>query len=868
MTVPEGSAVPGAPAGTEPLPQAASPRAWRATEAWFFAGFALAIGVFLAMALTIHRTSREIAESARWVLHSHDIIANLDSVLNAVVTQETRQRAYLLSGDLEFLQRYTDSIAMVDELMRALEAGTADNPRQQAPVATLRRQVAARQDSLLKMALDRAGRPVELAVLQAGAGVMDDIRASVAAVRAEEERVLAARTADAAAASTRNQQVIVYGTAAGMLLLLGAAGMFVHGSRVRRRSEADRERFFTLSLDLLCIAGLDGRFKRLNPAFTETLGWTGEELLARPFIEFVHPDDVAATHAEVARLARGESTLDFENRYRCKDGSWKWLRWKARAFPSERLLYATARDVTAQKEDAARLADASEAARAANHAKSVFLATMSHEIRTPMNGVLGLLELLSLTPLNAEQRNTLAVIRDSGLSLQRIIDDILDFSKIEAGKLDLRPEAVSIAELVEAVHRMYSGNASSKGLTLRHSADPRLSPALRADPMRLRQILGNFVSNAIKFTAQGEIEIRAELLETRDGIERVRFSVSDTGVGISPEDQARLFQPFHQALRETIRGAGGTGLGLAICRRLADLMGGTVALDSALGRGTTLTLVVDLPVADPAELARAPETAGPLAESMPPARGVPSIAQAQRDGTLILLADDHPTNRMVLLRQLNTLGYAAEAAVDGNEALRLWQSGRFALLIADCHMPGLSGYDLARRIRQLEDGSTTRTPIIACTANALRDDAAKCYAAGMDDYLAKPVQLGPLREKMSQWLPLATGAADDPIDPAVLAEITNGDPDTARQFTRDFEQVCAEDGRRLRDAAARDDLVEVARMSHRMKGASQMVGARDLAHVCEQIEQAARANDRPGVDATLPALERQLGRLAGFFDGQ
>ena len=275
---------------------------------------------------------------------------------------------------------------------------------------------------------------------------------------------------------------------------------------------------------------------------------------------------------------------------------------------------------------------------------------MSHEIRTPMNGVLGMLELLSLTKLDAEQRTTLEIVRESGKSLLRIIDDILDFSKIEAGKLEVRPEVASIKEVIEGVLNIYSGNASSKGLLLKPIVDPQISPAVLVDPVRLRQILNNFVSNAIKFTSQGTIEIKAELIERADGEDRVRFSVKDTGIGISAENQQRLFQPFSQAEGDTARRYGGTGLGLTICRRLADMMGGSIEMVSELGKGTTMILTLSLPIADPKDLPKTdPEgTRDLLSATTRMRRMAPSVAQAETEGTLVLLVDDHPTNRMLL----------------------------------------------------------------------------------------------------------------------------------------------------------------------------------------------------------------------------
>jgi signal transduction histidine kinase/ActR/RegA family two-component response regulator len=395
---------------------------------------------------------------------------------------------------------------------------------------------------------------------------------------------------------------------------------------------------------------------------------------------------------------------------------------------------------------------AREAAVAADRAKDVFLATMSHEIRTPMNGVLGLLELLSLTELRAEQRSQVDTIRESAQSLLRIIDDLLDFSKIEAGRLEVFPEAASVPRIVSLVAEGFRGAASAKKLVLEYRVDKQISPALWVDGLRLRQILNNLLSNAIKFTEDGKVTVSAELIARQDDEELVRFDVRDTGIGIRAEDQEKLFQPFTQVARDTNRRFGGTGLGLSICRRLAEMMGGEIRLQSAVGEGTTVSLILRMKrvAAEPAAPPAQPALAGGVVR-----RTCPSVEDAERDGCLVLAADDHPINRMVLQRQLANIGYASEAAENGREALELWRTGRFALLVTDCHMPELDGYQLTRAIREEEVlGGKGHVPIIAFTANAMAGEAEQCYAAGMDDYLEKPVQIAELAAKLNVWLPL------------------------------------------------------------------------------------------------------------------
>jgi CheY-like chemotaxis protein/HPt (histidine-containing phosphotransfer) domain-containing protein/anti-sigma regulatory factor (Ser/Thr protein kinase) len=494
-----------------------------------------------------------------------------------------------------------------------------------------------------------------------------------------------------------------------------------------------------------------------------------------------------------------------------------------------------------------------------------------------MNGMLGMLELLSLTKLDAEQRETLGLVRASSKSLLRIIDDILDFSKIEAGRLDIRPEVVSIRQVIEEVQSIYLGNASSKGLIVRRMVDPRISPALRVDPVRLRQILNNFVSNAIKFTPAGSIEISAQWVGREQGLESLRFVVMDTGIGISQEDQQRLFQPFSQALGE--RSSGGAGLGLVISRQLAQMMGGTISMESEPGKGTTLTLSLALPIVEPV-----PDSGTPSAHALPPAparRTAPSIAQAETEGTLVLLVDDHPVNRMLLLRQVQTLGYAAQTAEHGIEALEKWKSGRFGLVITDCHMPQMDGYELARSIRSLESAEDRkRIPIIACTANALQGEAEACRAAGMDDCLVKPVELSQLAEKLEQWLPIppepapfiaAAGPSPDaepfvtPIDQALLMRNCGGYAAVVSEILTAFRRTCDEDSSGLKEAVAAGDTARVTHFAHRIGGASKMVGALGFAAACEHIDRASRTGDWNAILAGMPAFEEERMRLAAYF---
>lgn len=856
-------------------------------------GFWVSAIVILVMGLMLFRASVAMKLSSQQVSHTEQVLYTTNEINEHLSRAESDLRGYLLAGDARYLAGSDALLQDLTDDVQSLRTLTLDNPAQQARVQLLEQILAERIALMQKtLALYRAGQvraARDFATSGVGRAATEKIRALTGEIRLLEQTLLAERQRTEQLRYEQTLRMLILTVLVSLLVLVpGYIGLILQ-TRARRRIAAQRENFFTLALDMLCIASQDGYFKRLNPAFTQTLGWSEEELLAQPFIHFVHIDDQAATlRAVEQQRLRGEPILTLKNRYRHKDGSWRVFSWRC-ALDPDGFMYATARDVTAQQQAEAdihrlnmELMQKAEEAEAANRAKSVFLAAMSHEIRTPMNGVLGMVELLGLSQLDSEQRTVLEIVRNSSTSLLRIIDDILDFSKIEAGKLDMRPEPASIARVMEDVFNLYTGHASSKNLLLTQSVDAAISPALRFDALRLRQILRNFVSNAIKFTDKGHVAIRAERVERSGGIERLRIMVVDTGIGISAENQQRLFQPFMQAESDTTRRFGGTGLGLAISRRLAELMGGTVTMRSEPGQGTTMTLTLSLEIADPQEL---PQD-GPrrqqesLRTAVDSRRAAPDIAQAEADGTLVLLADDHRTNRALLVRQLNILGYATETAEDGVAALDKWHSGRFALLITDCNMPRMDGYELARRIREAESAQgLRRIPIIACTANALGSDADACFAAGMDDYLAKPVDLTQLLAKLDQWLPLPQAAvasavresappstADTPVDHAVLAGILGGDMSALRTLLLDFRSSNEEDAAALQEALHQRDLAQITRAAHRMKGAGRYIGAAAFASVCERIEQAGRNGDLQAVTETIHLFEHERRRLSAYCD--
>ena len=656
-------------------------------------------------------------------------------------------------------------------------------------------------------------------------------------------------------------------------------------------------------------------------------------------------------------------------------------------------------EVVAERDSA--LAAARDEATAAAETKANFLANMSHEIRTPMNGVLGMAEMLGQSGLGGDQRAMLQTIQESGDSLLTIINDILDISKIEAGKLELETIAMSITDVVEGAAATLATNASRKGLGLVTYIEPDVPPLVMGDPIRVRQILFNLIGNAIKFTSEGEVTVRVVRAANGDADKAsVRFQVIDQGIGIAEEAQAKLFQAFTQAEKETTRKYGGTGLGLAICQRLSTMMDGHIGVESSLGEGSVFTVTlpfveiderrqreaIDLSglsvlVAGASDMLRAatsaylsqqgastqaqaetgipvtmPDTdvivfpdphdseaatailameapsphvvlgrernaavatrpavegitlvdtnpmrrdrvvravaiaAGRLApeveETEAPAetkRALPGIDEALAEGRLILFAEDNETNQDVIRRQLNMLGFVCEIAGDGKAALEAWRSKPYGLLLTDCHMPIMDGYELTAAVRAEQPEGRRRTPIVAITADAMQGEGERCIAAGMDDYLSKPVAMPALLRVLAKWLPMGSEAptlepeateaaaplvsdAGSVVDPTFLRETFGEDDALIAEILGDYRGPAAKAMAEMAAAMESRSASEVAMAAHKLKSASRTIGANALAEFCRRLEDAGNAGDWQEIDAAYPDMTTAFSDVEAYID--
>jgi len=666
---------------------------------------------------------------------------------------------------------------------------------------------------------------------------------------------------------------------------------------------------------------------------------------------------------------------------------------------------SVARDVTQHKRSEEALRLAREAAEAASHAKSSFLARMSHEIRTPMNGVLGMAELLLETGLTGTQRKYAETVQRSGHNLLGIINDLLDFSKIEAGKLELESVDIDLRRVIEDVVELLAERAHGKGLELACSIPPDLVTGLRGDPLRLSQVLTNLLGNAIKFTDHGGVLIRVAALDETPGSVALRFEVADTGVGISKESQSRIFEEFTQADGSTTRKHGGSGLGLAISKQLVEMMGGTIHVESALGSGSTFWFTVTLgkqpfasqPHEMPApigpltgvralvvesaavhrgilqaqmsnwkmsiQLAETPKQAIELlgqaaARSVPfdvavVDVGLPGVdsefarsiraradiggmrlvmltrrhadvqtaREAGFDACLvkpvrqtvlyqclvdvlagrvheaiasavvaeggrkapsrlrgnILLVEDNVINQQVALGILQIQGYGVTVVNNGKEALDAHALGGFDLILMDCHMPEMDGFEATREIRARERSAGGHIPIVALTANAMAQDRDECLKAGMDDHLSKPFNMLGLQHMLDRWIPntasaepgvavlaaRATAKAAEVLDREVLNQLgrvrTNGKPELLTRLIGLYLDESPKLIREVKLAAGSGDAAQMARAAHSLKSCSANVGATVLSRYCEEIEAAARGGDIDAARRIVAKIEMEHG---------
>jgi PAS domain S-box-containing protein len=537
----------------------------------------------------------------------------------------------------------------------------------------------------------------------------------------------------------------------------------------------DLATFFEASPDMLCIRDDQFTFVRVNKAWETVLGHAPQDLIGQSMLAFIHPDDRPSSLVQMERLSREHEVSNFVDRYRHRDGHYRSLEWRARRVGD--LVFGVARDITERLAIDAGLEEAKRAAEAANQAKTDFMANMSHEIRTPLNGVIGVVDALARTDLTPAQREMLALIKTSGVTLERLVSDILDVSKIEAGKLEIELGVFDLRDAVDPLIDLSQLRAQEKGLTFQVSLGETARGEFRGDVMRISQVISNLLSNAIKFTCTGEVSLKIEVIEAVAPGQpaQVVFEVEDSGVGFDAAFGAALFERFSQADPTVTRRFGGTGLGLSISRSLVEMMGGEIFAESHVGRGSLFRVV--LPLVRDRSLADYDAACAGLTLGACTADQHAFFADAP---LRVLLAEDHPINQRVI--QLILAPYVAEITVveDGAQALTAFGGNDYDLVLMDMQMPIMDGLAATAAIRAFETRvGRPRTPLIMLSANAMPQHRQDAQEAGADLHVAKPITASSLLEAISKVLEPAGVAANDEAPLVEDLELAANDEDAS-----------------------------------------------------------------------------------------
>jgi two-component system sensor histidine kinase/response regulator len=955
-----------------------------------FFGLALILTLSGALALTASRTTKGFVQSFAWVGHTHEVISVTDNLRSALAHTDLVTTQFAHTHEARLLPVRDSLERMAQMYLQTFQEMTIDNAVQQQNISALRPIVERHlqminSDTLSKKAFE----PSASGSIETMLDLMRDI----------ERKLLVERTQRMDSAEARAKLYFFGFVLVTILLLFAVYYMTTRYISERERTErAVREsnnrfrRFTEATFEGIAIHA-DGKFIDMNDTFTSIYGYEPGELIGRSISMSDDPDRYKMV---MQQFAEGKSIYGLEAKR--KDGSMILVELRDRMIEYEgQQAHITAlRDVTERVAFETQLAEAKELAEASTRAKSEFLASMSHELRTPMNGIIGMTGLLLDTDLTREQQEFAQTAQACADALLAVVNDILDFSKIEAGKLEFEDRPFSLTEIVESTADIVAERTAAKGLELITDVDPLAMRYLKGDPARLRQVLLNLLSNAVKFTAVGEVVLRVRQLARTADSANLRFSVSDTGIGMPPEIQSQLFQPFYQADASTTRKFGGTGLGLAISKHLVELMSGEIGVSSEQGKGSTFwftatfpiqleqtkavvigslsglrALVVDdnatnrlllhhqlgawsmresgvksgplaldaleaavasgdpyklvildmqMPIMDGHTLAQQIRDRPSLRDTpllmmtsmggrsdLEPIIGRPidafltkPVKQSQLLDTIqsimsthtrhsshldpvsspsnkarILIAEDNAVNATVAMKQLEKLGYRGEVAVNGQEVLDRTTDQSFDLILMDWQMPILDGFETTAAIRARETVIGKRVPIIAMTANAMTGDKERCLAAGMDDYISKPVRRDELARVLAEWLPnpnaangLAVAAEGAVLDGSTLNDLRDLQSDDDPNFIHELiQKFLAEVDVRLatlEEFVAAGDNLQSQNLSHSLKGSYASLGASRMAAKLNVIEIAARAGNVANAGSAIAELqgEAKLSRAA------
>ncbi|MBI1301927.1 MAG: response regulator [Alphaproteobacteria bacterium] len=731
----------------------------------FIRNFVLFVMMLLSCAGTLSYVlvsgDQELEKSDDLVFRTHEVITKAEQLSRLIESMLAAQRGYLLTADKTFLEKYETQKADVSNHMADLSELTIDNQSQQSRLNEVRNyftDFSTQLEERTKYVLESEDL-TKLQDVEIVNALKENIIRINTAILDEEYELLNQRISALNEKKDQYFNTLLISVFAGTVLLLLLNAFLLNTQRKQRRAEEslkDTEDRFVLAVEGTEDGIFDWDIKNgkvfYSGRFFEMLGYdraafTGSVEDSK---ELVHPDDIEGLWSCVEQYLKGELS-EYRQEFRMKhsSGRWIWIQSRAKALYDKsgnayRMVGAHT-DITHMKKAQHKLKAEKKEAEEANRAKSEFLAHMSHEIRTPLTAINGIAEIFEKNNdnFNDKQKHLVSTLASSTASLKDLINDILDFSKIESGELELDEHGFNLDEVFQSVISMMSLKASEKGISFVFDYNDLKSFGFFGDDKRMRQILVNLINNAIKFTDHGGVTVKAEI-EERDGNDFLSIEVTDTGIGIAPENFDLVFERFKQADSSVSRKYGGSGLGLPISRSLARLMGGDIFLHSETDKGSTFTLLLPMKYADREENIQSTNDNSKLNDK------IRSVLTGENK---ILVVEDYQGNVVVLSYILEEIDAAFDVAKTGAEALKLWNKNHYDIVLMDIQMPEMDGFTATKEIRRIEEQKKLeRTPVIGMTAHALVGDKDKCIEAGMDSYLPKPIVEADLKREILKYL--------------------------------------------------------------------------------------------------------------------
>ncbi|MBF0101916.1 MAG: transporter substrate-binding domain-containing protein [Desulfobacterales bacterium] len=672
------------------------------------------------------------------------------------------------------------------------------------------------------------------------------------------------------------------GTVTNLIFTLAEITDRIKTQNALRESEERFREAFEHSAIGMALVSTEGKWLKVNASLCSMIGYSEAELLTKTFQDITHPDDLETDLTFMRQMLTGEiGSYMMEKRYFHKDGQIIWVLLAVSLVKNHdgMPLYfiSQVENITDRKQFEEELKRAKQVAEAANIAKSEFIANMSHEIRTPMNAIVNMSRLLLTTVLNSEQSAYARILQASSDILLALINDILDFSKIEAGKIDLECVAFDLSKTIEEVFHIQGLKADEKGLRLIKQIEDNVHVYLKGDPIRLRQILLNLVNNAIKFTPKGEIQLQVTLEKQTETHATIRFAVSDTGIGISQHHVDRLFKSFSQADSSINRKFGGTGLGLSISKKLVELMGGTIGVESKEGKGSTFWFIVVLEKTTYVEIKLRPDKDQDIISKPDDPIVIPN-------STRILLVEDNDFNQQVALALLKKKKLSADIANNGREAIEMLEKMEYDIVLMDIEMPEMGGIEATQLIRQ-SNSKNRNIPIIATTADVMKESRERYLKAGMNDYISKPIHPGELSAVIWRYINLPLGIANlknqeihsnESQDDESLPIFNDQDffdrigrnEELYKKLLKKAPLLISEAVNNLNNAVERKDIHELLFQAHRLKGIVANASATRLYDVTSKIETAGKAGEIEKIQELMKSLENELQKFIAVLDNR